>query len=84
MPQHRQFKKTLKVSEKSRQRNHAAKSRLATTIKKVKTSNSKDEAKEALKSAVSIIDLTASKGIIKKTTAARKKSRLYKLVAGME
>lgn len=84
MPQHRQFKKALKVNEKARKRNHAAKSRVATIIKKVKTANSKDEAHEALKTAVHIIDLTASKGIIKKTTAARKKSRLHKFVAGME
>ena len=84
MPHHTQFKKTLKVNEKARQRNHAAKSRVATIIKKVKTANSKDEAQEALKSALSIIDLTARKGIIKKTTAARRKSRLYKFVAGME
>ncbi len=84
MPYHQHFKKALKVNEKARQRNHAAKSRVATIVKKVKTANSQDEAREALKTAVSVIDLTARKGIIKKTTAARKKSRLYKVVAGME
>ncbi len=84
MPQHIQFKKALKVNEKARKRNHAAKSRLATITKKVKTAKSKEEAQDAMKTAVSVIDLTARKGIIKKTTAARKKSRLHKFVAGME
>ena len=84
MPNHQHFKKALKVNEKARKRNHAAKSRLATTIKNVKTASSKDEAQEVLKTAVTVIDLTARKGIIKKTTAARRKSNLYKLVASME
>ena len=83
MPQHKQFEKALKVNEKSRLRNVAAKSQLKTVIKKVESAKSKDEANEAFKKAVSIIDSTARKGIIKKNTAARKKSQLSKLVANI-
>ncbi len=83
MPQHNQFKKSLKVNEKARQRNVTAKSRVKTMIKKVETAQSKDEAQEAFRKAVSVIDSTARKGIIKKKTAARKKSNLSKLVANI-
>jgi len=83
MPQHSQFKKSLKVNEKARQRNVTAKSRVKTMIKKVETAQSKDEAQEAFRKAVSVIDSTARKGIIKKKTAARKKSNLSKLVANI-
>ncbi len=83
MPQHKQFKKALKVNEKRKVRNQSATSRLNTFIKKIKTAGSKEEAEGALKNAISVIDSTARKGIIKKTTAARKKSRLSKFVAGI-
>ena len=83
MPQHSQFKKSLKVNEKARQRNVTAKSRVKSIIKKVETAQSKDEAQEAFRKAVSVIDSTARKGIIKKKTAARKKSNLSKLVANI-
>lgn len=84
MPQHKQFKKALKVNEKARIRNKAAMTRLKTFVKKVQTASSKEEAVEQLKNATTIIDSTAQKGIIKKETAARKKSRLTKFVAGMK
>ena len=84
MPQHKQFKKALKVNEKFRVRNQGIKSRLNTSIKMIKTAGSKEEAAGALQKAISIIDSTARKGIIKKTTASRKKSRLTKFVARIE
>ena len=77
MPHHKQFKKALKVNEKSRLRNHAAKSRITNAVKKVKAAETQEEAQELFRSAASIIDSNASKGIIKKQTAARKKSRLF-------
>ena len=84
MPQHKQFKKALKVNEKARQRNMAAKSRVKSMIKKIKTAASKEEAQEAFKNVVTVIDSTSRKGIFKKETAARRKSRLHKIVASME
>ena len=84
MPQHVQFKKALKVNEKARLRNASAKSRLKKMIKKVESATSKDEAQEAFKITASFIDSTARKKIIDKKAAARKKSQLHKLVAGMK
>ena len=83
MPHHAQFKKSIRQDVKRILRNKTAKSRMNTSIKKVVTATSKDEAETALRKAVSIIDTTARKGIIKKETAARKKSRLTKSVAKM-
>ena len=84
MPQHAQFKKALKVNEKSRLRNSSAKSRLKKMIKKVETATTKDEAQAAFLETTSVIDSTARKNIINKKAAARKKSQLHKLVAGMK
>jgi len=80
---HAQFKKSIRQIATRTLRNRIAKSRLRTTIKKVRTAPSKDEAQTALKKAVSIIDSSARKGLIKKQTAARTKSRLFKQVAKM-
>ena len=84
MPQHRQFVKALKVNEKARLRNIAAKSRIKTLVKKVLSAKSKGEAQVAFKEAASTIDSTARKGIINKRAAALKKSKLSKFVAGMK
>ncbi|MDP2981711.1 MAG: 30S ribosomal protein S20 [Candidatus Latescibacter sp.] len=84
MPHHIQFKKTLLQNEKLQLRNRAAKSRLNTIVKKVHAAQSKEDGEKALRDAVSLIDSTAHKGIIKKETAARKKSRLSKFVAGLK
>ena len=77
MPQHKQFIKAIKVNEKSRIRNHAVKSRITNAVKKVKEAKTQEEAAELFRSASSIIDSSVGKGIIKKNTAARKKSRLF-------
>jgi len=76
VPHHVQFEKALKKDKKSRLRNRSAKSRMNTAVKKLRTAASKDEASAALLSAISIIDSTARRGIIKKETASRKVSRL--------
>lgn len=80
MPHHQQFKKTLKQDVGRRLRNRAAKSRLVTIIKKVRASATKQDAELVLKDAISVIDTTARKGIIKKENASRKVSRLTKFV----
>ena len=80
MPHHAQFKKSLKQDVRRNLRNRAAKSSLNTIIKKVRAAATKEEAQALLNGAVSIIDSTARKGIIKKETASRKVSRLTKFV----
>ena len=84
MPQHKQFEKSLIVSEKKRLRNRAAMSKMRTVVKKVLAAPTREEAQEVFRTATSVIDTTARKGIIKKETAARKKSRLSKFIARMQ
>jgi small subunit ribosomal protein S20 len=84
VPHHVQFKKTLIQNEKLQLRNRSAKSRLNNMIKKVRAAESKEVGEKALRDAVALIDSTAHKGIIKKETASRKKSRLSKFVAGLK
>ena len=80
MPHHVQFVKDLKQNKKAQLRNRSAKSRMNTAVKKIQTAPTKEEAAAALLRAISIIDSTARKGIIKKETAARKVSRLTRFV----
>ena len=80
MPHHVQFVKDMKQNKKAQQRNRSAKSRMNTAVKKVCTATTKDDASSALRKAIAIIDSTARRGIIKKETAARKVSRLTRLV----
>lgn len=74
----RSSKKAILVNERNRRRNINFKSRMRTTIKKALHSmqtNDKDTP-ELIKVACQLIDKTAAKGIIKKGTASRNKSRL--------
>ena len=71
-------KKSILVNNRNQQRNTAYKSRMKTFIKKALTAIQKqaDDKVETVKAALQVIDKTASKGIIKKQTASRKKSNL--------
>ena len=70
--------KRYRKSEERRLRNKSAKSAVRTSIKKfvLLTQEKKPGAEEALKEMIKKIDTAARKGIIKKNTAARKKSRM--------
>ena len=81
MPHHKSAAKRVKTNEKSRLRNVAAKSRMRAAVKAVRAATTKSEAESALKQAVVVLDRTAAKGIIKKETASRQKSRLAKYAA---
>ena len=79
-------KKRIKVIEKKTLRNKMLKSRVKTAIKKVITAveaGDKAVAEEKLILAISEIDKATSKGLYHKNTAARKVSRLTKLVNKM-
>jgi small subunit ribosomal protein S20 len=71
-------KKNILINKRNKTRNNHFKSKMKTLVKKaILAIESNVENKiEALKEALKTIDKTASAGIIKKTTAARKKSRL--------
>jgi len=82
MPQKTAAKKALRSSKKRQYRNIEIKNKLKEVIKKAKAAleDAKDGKKieKLLKEAIRTIDRAARKRIIKKNTAARKKSRLYK------
>ncbi len=72
-------KKRIKITETKTLRNKMVKSALKTSIKKFEnaiTAGNVDEAKVLLDSAIRSVDMAASKGIIHKNVASRKKSRL--------
>lgn len=74
--------KRHRQSEERHLRNKSVKSSVRTSVKKfVALANKKevDEASFALKQMIKKIDTAAQKGIIKKNTAARKKSRMQRL-----
>lgn len=75
--------KRIQVTERQALRNKSIKSAVKTQIKKVITAIENKDAAAAqteLKAAIKKISMAASKGIYHKNTAARKVSRLTKLV----
>ena len=72
-------KKRVFIGERNRLRNQAIKSRVKTFVKKVLVAvdaNNVDEAQTALSVAYKELDKAVTKGILKKNTVSRKKSRL--------
>ena len=72
-------KKRILIGERNRLRNQAVKSRVKTFVKKVLAavdSKNIDDAKAALSVAYKELDKAVSKGILKKNTVSRTKSRL--------
>ena len=77
--------KRNRQNEKARQRNRMVRSELQTRTKKVLTAaETGEETADALKAAIRRIDTAATKGVLHKNTAARKKSRLIKQVRRLE
>lgn len=84
MPITKSAKKRLRQEQKRRKRNLAYKRKFKALIKRVRnlvSENKKAEAEKLLPQTYKALDKAAKKGVIKKNTAARKKSRLAKLVA---
>lgn len=74
-------KKRALTALKRNERNKMVKSSLRTAIRKFVEAGS-ENAQTKLNSAFAALDKAASKGVIHKNTAARKKSRLAKRLAG--
>jgi small subunit ribosomal protein S20 len=71
--------KRARQNEVKRVRNKSYKTRVKKTVKEVRTAiaaNSAEQAEKSFKEAVSVIQKTASKGVIHKNQASRKISRL--------
>ena len=73
-------KKRNITNAKRHERNKAVKAEMKTRTKRVEATLGTDDNDEALREAVKRIDSAASKGIIHKNAAARKKSRMMKKV----
>ncbi len=73
-------KKRNITNAKRHERNKAVRAEMKTRTKRVESTLGTDESDDALKAAIKRIDTAASKGIIHKNAAARKKSRLMKRV----
>jgi small subunit ribosomal protein S20 len=83
MPIKKSAVKYMRVTAKNTIRNKVANGVVKSAIKKTReavTAGNIDEAQETLKKAIKALDKAAQKKIIKKNTAARKKSRLNALV----
>ena len=76
MDRHPQQIKRERQDKKRRQNNVSRMSELKTSIKKVLSTNDHKEAQEIYRDTVKQIDKAASKGLIKKNTASRRKSRI--------
>ncbi|KOP72415.1 30S ribosomal protein S20 [Lysinibacillus sp. FJAT-14745] len=80
MPNIKSAIKRVKVNEKANAANSQAKSAMRTTVKKAENAVAAkaENAQELLQAAYKSLDKAASKGLIHKNAAARKKSRLAK------
>ena len=83
MANHKSAEKRARQNVKRNEINRSNRSKLRTSIKKLRTAvaaHDKKESGELLQPTVSLIDKAVNKGIIHKNTAARYKSRLTKHV----
>ncbi|HZK40876.1 MAG TPA: 30S ribosomal protein S20 [Atribacterota bacterium] len=81
MPQIKSAIKRVKTSEKSHLRNMSYKSKVKSSIKKFDlalSEKNKEEISKYFKDAVSILDKSVNKGILRKNTASRQKANLTK------
>jgi small subunit ribosomal protein S20 len=86
MPVTKSARKAARQALGRTERNKGTKSQLKTFVKKVLELSKTDvsEAKKVLPKAYSVIDKASKKNIIHKNNAARKKSRLARVVANAE
>lgn len=80
MPHHKSAEKRMRTSERDRKKNIAVKSVVRSAVRKLREGSTNDQASELLRTAHSVLDNAARKGVIHKKTADRRKSRLAKLV----
>ncbi len=85
MPNIKSAEKRVRQSEKNRAMNRAVKSKISTTRSPIIEGNlSKEEMKKAVAEYASTLDKAVKKGVIKKNTADRRKSRAAKRLAAAE
>ena len=80
MPNIKSAQKRMELSAKAREKNRAARSRLRTAIKNVRTADTADEASSAMTQAAVLLDRAARTRLVHPNKAARLKSQLQKRV----
>ena len=86
MANHKSALKRIRQNEKRRLHNRHYRNRTRTLVKKARAaieSGNLDEAREATRAAVRDLDKLATRGVVHKRNAARRKSRLMKQLAAM-
>jgi small subunit ribosomal protein S20 len=78
LPNIKSAKKSVKVISRRTERNQAVRSSVKTAFKKAVNSVASPEGETNVRSAVRLLDKAATKGVIHKNKAARKKSRLMR------
>ena len=84
MPNTKSAAKAMRQAVRRKAANQKTKDKFRTatkTVKKFIESGAAEDALKALQSAMSTLDKAAKKGVIKKGTASRRKSRLAKAIA---
>jgi small subunit ribosomal protein S20 len=76
VPRIKSAKKAMRQTRAHTQHNRAQRSALRTALKRVRSATSADQAAQAYRSAVTLLDRAARKGLIHANNAARHKSRL--------
>ena len=84
MAHHKSAIKRIRTSAKRNIRNRHYRSSMRGSIRRVVEAETPETRRELLRSACSILDRLVSKGIIRRNTAARRKSRLHSFVARTE
>lgn len=87
MANHKSAIKRIRQNEKRREHNRTFRNRTRTLIKQAREAISKgdvEEARAATQVAIRDLDIQASRGIIHKSNAARRKSRLMKQLAQLD
>jgi small subunit ribosomal protein S20 len=86
LPRNLSAEKSDRQGEKRRLRNKMIKSRAKTLAKdfvELVSEKKKEEAQKSLVELSSFLDKAVSKGVYQRNTAARKKSRMYHLLSGL-
>ncbi|TWT08268.1 30S ribosomal protein S20 [Planococcus sp. CPCC 101016] len=80
MPNIKSAIKRVRTNETKNAQNSHVKSAMRSSVKKAETAltNNDDNASDSVKAAIKQVEKAASKGLIHKNTAARKKARLMK------
>ncbi len=81
MAHHKSTIKRIKTNSKANLRNRQYRSLMRLSMRRVREGSSPETIQKDLRSACAVLDRLAVKGIIHRNTAARRKSRLHRVIA---